>query len=152
MPARATPIPRRVLVTGSLAGAALLAAGCDPVDDLLGGEDDPGVSGAVTPTAPAVDADSDLVAVFKPNSIALRIAMVAAGEADLVATLRWGYEWDVAAAVLIAREAGADTSDAFGDKLHFNTPSAQAFGVLVTAPGIHGAAIERLRERALALR
>ena len=28
--------------------------------------------------------------VAKPNSIALRIAMVAAGEADLVATLRWG--------------------------------------------------------------
>ena len=51
--------------------------------------------------------DHDLVAVAKPNSIALRIAMVAAGEADLLATIRWGHEWDIAAAVLIAREAGA---------------------------------------------
>jgi hypothetical protein len=35
---------------------------------------------------PGPKADRDLVAVFKPNSIALRIAMVAADEADLVAT------------------------------------------------------------------
>lgn len=109
-------------------------------------------AGARVPSDGLPKNDADLVAVAKPNSIALRIAMVAAGEADLVATLRWGYEWDVAAAVLIAREAGAAASDAFGEALLFNTPSAQAFGVLVTAPGIHGAAVERLRERALALR
>jgi myo-inositol-1(or 4)-monophosphatase len=34
----------------------------------------------------------------QPSSIALRMAMVAANEADLVATLRWGNEWDIAAA------------------------------------------------------
>ena len=51
--------------------------------------------------------DRDLAMVAKPNSIALRIAMVAADEADLLATLRWGNEWDIAAAVLIAAEAGA---------------------------------------------
>jgi len=109
-------------------------------------------AGARVPSDGLPKNDADLVAVAKPNSIALRIAMVAAGEADLVATLRWGYEWDVAAAVLIAREAGAATSDAFGETLRFNTPSAQAFGVLVTAPGIHDAAVARLRDRALALR
>lgn len=49
-------------MTGALAASALALVGCDAVDDLLGDEDDPGVSGAVTPTAPAVDADSDLVA------------------------------------------------------------------------------------------
>lgn len=49
-------------MTGGLAGAALALAGCDAVDDLLDGDDAPGVSGAVSPTAPAVDADSDLVA------------------------------------------------------------------------------------------
>ena len=93
-------------------------------------------------------ADSDLVLVPKPNSIALRIAMVAADEADLVATLRWGFEWDIAAAALIAMEAGASVTDAFGAPLVFNTPSAQAFGVLATVPGIHAAAVERLAERA----
>lgn len=91
---------------------------------------------------------SDLVAVHQPNSIALRIAMVAAGEADLLATLRWGHEWDVAAASLIAREAGATVSDAFGEPLAFNTHHAEAFGVLATSPGIHAAAVERLGERA----
>ena len=107
-------------------------------------------AGARVPTDVLPKVDQDLVAIAKPNSIALRIAMVAAGEADLVATLRWGYEWDIAAAVLIASEAGAAVSDAFGKPLHFNTPSAQAFGVLATAPGIHAAAVERLAERAKA--
>jgi myo-inositol-1(or 4)-monophosphatase len=108
-------------------------------------------AGARVPTDSLPRVDSDLVAVDRPNSIALRIAMVAAGEADLVATLRWGYEWDIAAAVLIASEAGASVSDAFGQPLFFNTPSAQAFGVLATTPGIHAAAIDRLAERAKTL-
>ena len=92
--------------------------------------------------------DRDLTMVDKPNSIALRIAMVGADEADLVATLRWGYEWDIAAATLIAREAGAQVSDAFGKPLVFNKRDPRAFGLLVTAPAIHGAAVERLADRA----
>jgi myo-inositol-1(or 4)-monophosphatase len=110
-----------------------------------------GLSGARVPadTLPAVD--RDLVAVAKPNSIALRIAMVAAGEADLLATLRWGFEWDIAAAALIAEEAGATVSGALGQPLAFNTASGEAFGVLVATPGIHAAAVARLRERAMAV-
>lgn len=95
--------------------------------------------------------DQDLTMVEKPNSIALRVAMVAAGEADLVATLRWGFEWDIAAAALIAREAGAAVSDAFGGALAYNKPDPRAFGLLVSAPAIHRAAVERLAERAAAL-
>lgn len=91
--------------------------------------------------------ESDLVAVDQPNSIALRIAMVAADEADLVATVRWGFEWDVAAAGLIAREAGAAVSDAYGNKLDYNKRDPRAFGVLVSAPDIHGAAVDRLASR-----
>lgn len=105
-------------------------------------------AGARVPTDALPKIDSDLVLVEKPNSIALRIAMVASDRADLVATLRWGHEWDIAAAVLIAAEAGATVTDALGQPLAFNTPSAQAFGVLATSPGIHAAAVERLRERA----
>ena len=77
--------------------------------------------------------------------------MVAAGEADLVATLRWGFEWDIAAAALIAAEAGATVSGALGQPLAFNTASGEAFGVVVATPGIHEAAVERIRERALAV-
>ncbi len=104
--------------------------------------------GARVPTDVLPKVDSDLTAVFKPNSIALRIAMVAADEADLVATLRWGNEWDIAAAVLIAKEAGASVTDAFGGALRFNSTKAEAFGVIACAPGIHAAAVERLHERA----
>jgi myo-inositol-1(or 4)-monophosphatase len=94
--------------------------------------------------------DEDLVAVPRPNSIALRIAMVAADEADLCATLRWGKEWDIAAAVLIAEEAGASVTDALGVPIGFNTHAAEAFGLLVSAPAIHTAAVARLAERASA--
>ena len=76
------------------------------------------LAGARAPTDSLPREDRDLVVVAKPNSIALRMAMVAADEADLLATLRWGAEWDVAASVLIAREAGAAVTDAFGAELH----------------------------------
>jgi myo-inositol-1(or 4)-monophosphatase len=108
------------------------------------------LAGARVPADQLPKVDRDLTMVAKPNSIALRIAMVAAGQADLLATLRWGNEWDIAAAVLLAQEAGATVTDALGQRLDFNTPKAEAFGVLATTPGIHAAALERLSERALA--
>ena len=109
------------------------------------------LAGSRAPTDSLHREDRDLVVVAKPNSIALRIAMVAADEADLLATLRWGHEWDVAAAVLIASEAGATVSDALGQPLAFNQLDPQAFGVLVSTPGIHAAAVERLAKRAAAV-
>jgi len=108
-------------------------------------------AGARVPTDALPREDSDLTIVDKPNSIALRIAMVAANEADLVATLRWGYEWDVAAATLIAREAGAEVTDAFGGQLRYNKRDPRAFGVLVCAPQIHREAVARLAGRAAEL-
>jgi myo-inositol-1(or 4)-monophosphatase len=106
------------------------------------------IKGARVPADVLPRRENDLVPVFKPNSIALRIAMVAAGEADLLAALRWGHEWDIAAAALIAQEAGARVTDALGQPLRYNSTRGEAFGVLATTPGIHAAALERLRERA----
>ncbi|MDE2405307.1 MAG: 3'(2'),5'-bisphosphate nucleotidase CysQ [Sphingomonadales bacterium] len=108
----------------------------------------PLLPGARVPADALHPVDADLALVDKPNSIALRIAMVAANEADLVATLRWGWEWDIGAAALIAREAGAAVTDAFGQPLNYNKRDPRAFGVLVTAPAIHAAAVERLADRA----
>ncbi len=108
-------------------------------------------AGARVPADALPSADSDLTLVDKPNSIALRIAMVGADEADLVATLRWGFEWDIAASTLIAREAGAVVTDAFGAPLNFNKRDPRAFGLLVCAPGIHDAAVARLADRAAIL-
>lgn len=106
------------------------------------------LAGARVPADSLPKGDLDLICVEKPNSIALRIALVAAGEADLLASLRWGHEWDIAAAALIAQEAGATVSDACGGVLRYNTTKGEAFGVLATAPAIHGAAVERLASRA----
>lgn len=110
--------------------------------------DRPRLSGARVPADTLPKTDADLIGVSRPNSIALRIAMLAAGEVDLVATLRWGKEWDIAAAVLIADEAGAVVTDALGQPLRFNSTKAEAFGVLASVPGIHAAAVARLAERA----
>ncbi|OYW47207.1 MAG: 3'(2'),5'-bisphosphate nucleotidase CysQ [Sphingomonadales bacterium 32-68-7] len=106
--------------------------------------------GARVPADTLPPEDCDLTKVERPNSIALRVAMVADDRADLVATLRWGSEWDIGAATLIAREAGAAVSDAFGHALSFNKPDPHAFGLLASAPGIHSAAVERLADRAAA--
>jgi myo-inositol-1(or 4)-monophosphatase len=108
--------------------------------------------GARVPAHDLPTEDADLVAVDQPNSIALRIAMVAADEADLVATLRWGWEWDIGAAALIAREAGATVTDAFGQPLNYNKRDPRAFGVLVSSAAIHDAAVARIAQRAAALR
>lgn len=106
------------------------------------------LAGARVPADQLPRGDRDLVAVAKPNSIALRMALVAADEADLVATARWGNEWDIAAAALICAEAGVTVTDALGGALRFNQPQPTAFGLLCTAPGIHDAAMARLSPRA----
>ena len=105
--------------------------------------------GSRVPADSLMKEDKDLTTVEKPNSIALRVAMVADDRADLLATLRWGFEWDIGAAALIAREAGASVTDAFGQPLAYNKPDPRAFGLLVSAPAIHGAAVDRLRERSV---
>ena len=108
-------------------------------------------AGARVPADTLPRIDADLVTVARPNSIALRIAMVAADRADLCATLRWGYEWDIGAATLIAREAGAAVSDAFGHPLTYNKRDPRAFGMLVCAPAILRPALDRLSDRAAEL-
>jgi myo-inositol-1(or 4)-monophosphatase len=92
--------------------------------------------------------DRDLVTVEKPNSIAMRMTMVACDRADLVASLRWGNEWDIAAAHLVAQEAGAVVTDALGKPIVYNKREPLDFGLICCAPGIHDAAVERLSERA----
>ncbi|OWK32085.1 3'(2'),5'-bisphosphate nucleotidase CysQ [Sphingomonas mucosissima] len=108
-------------------------------------------AGARVPTDALPKADRDLTMVEKPNSIALRMAMVADDRADLVATLRWGNEWDIAAAALIATEAGGAVTDALGAGLSFNKSDPCAFGVITSSRGIHEAALERLSARARAV-
>ncbi len=108
-------------------------------------------AGARVPADDLPKIDRDLVTVTKPNSIAMRMTMVACDRADLVATLRWGNEWDIAAAHLVAQEAGAKVSDGLGKGIRYNKANPSDFGLICCAPGIHGAAVERLAGRAEAI-
>ena len=116
--------------------------------DKLAGSTREDFSGARVPADNVPRVDSDLVIVHKPNSIAMRMTMVACDRADLVATLRWGNEWDIAAAHLVAQEAGGVVTDALGRSIVYNKREPLDFGLICCAPGIHQAAVDRLAERA----
>jgi myo-inositol-1(or 4)-monophosphatase len=105
-------------------------------------------TGSRVPADELPQMDQDLVKVEKPNSIAMRMTMVACDRADLVAALRWGNEWDIAAAHLVAQEAGAIVTNATGGAIYYNKPVPADFGLICSAPCIHAAAVERLSSRA----
>jgi myo-inositol-1(or 4)-monophosphatase len=73
----------------------------------------------------------------KPNSIALRLAMIAAGEADAAIALTPKSEWDIAAAQLILAEAGGLCTDHHGATPQFNQPRPQVPSIIASGPGLH---------------
>ena len=83
-------------------------------------------------------------AVAKPNSLALRMAMLAAGEADAWMEGRSVAEWDVAAASLILSEAGGTLTDRHGAALAFNRPQPIIHGLAAATPALHGEVLARL--------
>lgn len=93
----------------------------------------------------------DAVAVERPNSIALRTAKVAAGEADAWLEGRTVNEWDLAAAALILTEAGGVITDRAGERLRFNQPDPVIVGVTAATPGLHNECRRRLNAGLAAL-
>jgi myo-inositol-1(or 4)-monophosphatase len=83
-------------------------------------------------------------ATAKPNSLALRMAMLAANEADAWLEGRSIAEWDVAAASLILTEAGGVLTDRHGAALSFNRPSPIIQGIAAATPALHGEVLHRL--------
>ena len=79
------------------------------------------------------------------SSIAYRLALVGEGRFDGMVTLRRTWEWDIAAGMLIATEAGARVSDRTGAPIALNTPERQSNGILCAAPEIHSALLSQLR-------
>ena len=77
-------------------------------------------------------------------SLAYRMCLAAEGRFDGMLTLRDTWEWDIAAGSLIAERAGALVTDMTGAALRFNSPGAQARGVLALPAGPHAEAIRRL--------
>lgn len=73
---------------------------------------------------------------FRP-SLAWRLCLVAEGRFDAALSLRPAWEWDIAAASLIAERAGALATDRHGQALRFNRPGAQSEGLVVAPPALH---------------
>ncbi len=71
------------------------------------------------------------------NAIAYRMALTASGAFDAAVALSAKSEWDIAAAALIAQEAGAVVSDHKGRPFIFNTPKAKAASLICAAPGVY---------------
>lgn len=78
-------------------------------------------------------------------SLAYRMCLAAEGKFDGMLTLRDAWEWDIAAGALIAERAGAVVTDQTGAALRFNSPGAQAKGVLALPAGLHAEALAHLR-------
>jgi len=78
-------------------------------------------------------------------SLAYRLCLVAQGRFDAMITLRDTWEWDVAAGVLIAEEAGARTVDLHGNRPKFNTRRAKGPGLLVANPMLQAKLSARLK-------
>jgi myo-inositol-1(or 4)-monophosphatase len=71
------------------------------------------------------------------NSIAYRMALVAAGAFDAALNLSPKWDWDVCAGTLIATEAGAKVSDHRGRPYLFNKPTPQQPSLVCAAPALH---------------
>lgn len=86
--------------------------------------------------------------VERRNSIAYRMALVAAGAFDAAygATPKW--DWDVAAGAAIALEAGACVTDHLGRAYRFNQADPRQPGLLCAAPGVHAQLVGREAEAA----
>jgi myo-inositol-1(or 4)-monophosphatase len=73
------------------------------------------------------------------------MCLVAAGAFDGTIAVTAKHDWDLAAADLIAREAGAVCGDHLGQTFRFNGPIPQQRSLVCAAPGVAPLILERLR-------
>jgi len=78
------------------------------------------------------------------NSMAYRIALVASGEADATVSFTPKSDWDLAAAELIAAEAGAVTTNLRGEGFRYDRSSTSEFGVICAGPALHALLSDRV--------
>lgn len=71
------------------------------------------------------------------SSLAWRLCLVAEGRFDSTLSMRPVWDWDIAAASLIAQQAGCVATDRNGHPFRFNSPSAQGDGLIVAGPRLH---------------
>ncbi len=82
--------------------------------------------------------------VENPNSIAYRVALVAAGRFDAGLTLASLHDWDLAAADLVIREAGGLLTSIEGAAPRYNRESALQPSALAAGPKLHAILLSRI--------
>ena len=87
--------------------------------------------------------------VERRNSTAYRMCLVAAGAFDGALALVRKSDWDLAAADLIASEAGAFVGDHLGQPFRYNRPEPWQPSLLCAAPRLAPLILERVRHIAL---
>jgi len=80
------------------------------------------------------------------NSIAYRIALVAAGKWDAALDMKPKSDWDLAAADLIASEAGACITGLDGTVFRYDQTSSRKSGVICAGPALHALILARVTE------
>lgn len=80
---------------------------------------------------------ADWLAPAPGGALSLRLTRLAEGDVEGTVTFRPVWEWDVAAGVVIAQEAGAVLSDRTGGALRFNSASARLDGLIAAGAGLH---------------
>lgn len=87
--------------------------------------------------------------ISRRNSTAYRLCLVASGAADATLTLAAKHDWDLAAADLIAREAGGRVGDHIGRPFAYNAPVPVQPSLVCAAPGLAPLILQRVRHIAL---
>jgi myo-inositol-1(or 4)-monophosphatase len=83
------------------------------------------------------------------SSTAYRMCLVASGATDAALAFTAKHEWDLAAADLIAREAGAFVGDHLGRPFSYNRPQPVQPSLVCTAPALAPLILDRVRHIAL---
>jgi myo-inositol-1(or 4)-monophosphatase len=78
------------------------------------------------------------------NSVAYRLCSVASGEFDATMALSSKSEWDLAAADLIAREAGCLVTDHKGRPFSYNRPIPKMRSLVCAGPALHRLILDRV--------
>lgn len=79
------------------------------------------------------------------NSLAYRICLVASGAFDAAVAPTSKSDWDLGAADLVAREAGAAIFDRNGAAFVYNRPKPEQAGLVACAPGLATLILNRLK-------
>ena len=87
--------------------------------------------------------------IARRNSTAYRLCLVASGAADATVTFAAKHDWDLAAADLIASEAGAYVGDHTGHPFAYNRAVPVQRSLVCAAPALAPLILERVRHIAL---